>query len=114
LKGFTFGGGSIGVEADRECFNQGRSVGPLQGVEPGMVLADVPAGQPYSYRPVQPARSRGQGGQQRLRQDQALTRGRDRPKPQFASLIPAVQYHSPAKSRTLVPIPIEHPDQLIA
>jgi hypothetical protein len=79
-----------------------------------MILTDVPAGEPHPDRAIQPTGSGCQGCQERLGEDQAFTRRRDRPKTQFASLISAVQYHSPAESRPLVPIPIEHPDQLIA
>jgi hypothetical protein len=79
-----------------------------------MILADVPAGEPHPDCAIQPAGSRRQGCQERLGKDQAFACRGDRPKTQFASLISAVQYHSPTKSRPLVPIPIEHPDQLIA
>jgi adenosylmethionine-8-amino-7-oxononanoate aminotransferase len=79
-----------------------------------MVLGHMPAGQPYPYRPIQPTRARRQRRQQGLSQDETLARGRHRPKTQFASLISAVQHNAPAEGRPLLPIPFEHPDQLLA
>jgi hypothetical protein len=79
-----------------------------------MTLGDLSAGQPYPYRSIQPAGSFSEGGQERLAQQEALPAGGHCPKPQFASLIPAVQYHAPPECRPLMPVPIEHPDELFA
>jgi hypothetical protein len=106
LKGFALGGRGIGVEADREGFNQGRSVGSLERVKPGVALTDLSTGQPDPDRTIQPAGAFRQGSQQRLAQQEAFPRGGYRPKPQFASLISPMQDDSPGKDRPFVPIPV--------
>jgi hypothetical protein len=112
LKGIAFGGGSIRIEADRHGLDQGRSVGTLERIQPGMALSDLATRQPHAHCAIQPARPVGESRQQRLAQQQALTARRHCPKPQFPSLIPAVQDHAPPKCRALVPVPIQHSNQL--
>ncbi len=114
LKRFAFCGGGVGIEAHGECFDQGRPVRPLERVQPGVTLGDLSAGQPNPNRAVQPAGPFGQGGQERLTQKETLPGRGDRPEPQFASLVPPVQYHSPAERRSFLPIPFEHSDELLA
>jgi hypothetical protein len=113
LKGFALGGGGVGVEADRQGLDQWGPVRPLQRVEPGMTLSHLATGQPNPHCTIQPARSFGQGTEQRLTQQQALTGGSHGTKPQFASLISPMQYNTPGKSRPLLPVPFEDPDQLL-
>ncbi len=85
----------------------------MERVEPGMTLGGLPAGQPDPHRPVQPAGTLRQGGQQRLAQEQAFPAGRHRPESQFASLVPPVQHDTPAEGRPFLPIPFEHSDELL-
>ncbi len=86
----------------------------MEGIQPGVTLGNLAACQPYSHRAIQPARTFRKRAQQGLGQKQAFSRRGYRPKPQFASLISAVQHHSPTKNRPLVPVPIQHPEQLLA
>jgi len=86
----------------------------MEGVEPGVALRYLAACQSYSHRAIQPARTFRKRAQQRLGQEEAFSRRGYRPEPQFASLISPVQHHPPAKNRPLVPVPVQHPEQLLA
>jgi hypothetical protein len=79
-----------------------------------VTLGDLSAGQPHPYRAVQPAWAFRQGRQKWLTEEEALPGRRDGPESQFASLISPVQHDPPAKGRPLLPIPVEHPDELLA
>jgi hypothetical protein len=79
-----------------------------------MTLGNLSAGQPYPDRSVQPAGSLSEGGQERLAQQEAFPGRGHCPKPQFASLVPAVQYYPPPEGRPLMPVPIEYSDELFA
>ena len=114
MEGFALGGGCIGIEAHRQSLHQGRPIRALQGVEPRVTLGHLAASQSNSHCAIQPAGSFGQSTEQRLAQQQALTGRSYRPKPQFASLISPMQYNTPGKSRPLLPVPFEYPDQLLA
>ena len=114
LESVTFGSRGIGVEAHRYSLDQGRSVRSVQRVEPGVTLSDLPTGQPHPNRAVQPAGPFGKRGEEWLTQEEAFSAGSHCPKPQFASLIPAVQHYPPAEYRPLVPIPFEHSNELFA
>ena len=114
LERLAFGGGGIGIEAHRQGFHQGRPVRSLYGVEPGVTRGNLAAGQPYPHRAIQPAGPLGQGSQERLGQQETLAGGGNRPKPQFASLITPMQHHPPPEGRPFQPIPVEHPNQLLA
>jgi hypothetical protein len=114
LKGFALGRRGIRIEAHRQGFYQRRPIRPLERIEPGMTLGHLAAGQPNPHRAIQPAGALSQRGEQRLAQQQALTGGSYRPKPQFASLVSPMQYNTPGKSRPLLPVPFKYPDQLLA
>jgi hypothetical protein len=86
----------------------------MEGIEPRMPLSHLPAGQPDPYRPIEPAGTLRQTGEKWLTQEQALAGRRNRSEPQFAPLVPPVQYHPPAERRPFLPIPIEHSDELLA
>ena len=77
-----------------------------------MTLGDLSACQSDADRAIQPAGALGQRGEEGLAEEEAFSRRSHRPKTQFASLIPAVQYYAPPEYRPLVPIPFEHPDKL--
>jgi hypothetical protein len=79
-----------------------------------MTLSNLPAGQSHPNRAVQPAGAFGQSGEEWLTQQKAFSAGGHCPKPQFASLIPAVQHDTPPECRPLVPVPIEHSDKLFS
>jgi hypothetical protein len=79
-----------------------------------MTLGHLAAGQPDPHGSIQPARSFGQAGQQRLAQEKAFPTRGDRPKSQSASLITLVQYHTPGVGRPLLAVPVEDSDKLFA
>jgi len=64
--------------------------------------------------PVQPADVGRELGQERLAQEQALTLRRDRPEPQLATLIAAVNDRSLKKAADTVMVPVEDLEQLFA
>jgi len=86
----------------------------MEGVEPGVTLRYLTACQPDPHRAIQPARTFRKRAQQGLGQEQAFSPRGYRTEPQFASLISPVQHHAPAKNRPLVPVPVQHPGQLLA
>jgi adenosylmethionine-8-amino-7-oxononanoate aminotransferase len=77
-------------------------------------LGYLATSQPDPHCAIQPAGPRGQRTEQRLAQQQALTRWSYRPKSQFASLISPMQDNAPGKGRPFLPVPFEHPNQLLA
>jgi hypothetical protein len=79
-----------------------------------MTLGNLSAGQPHSYRPIEPAGSFGEAGEERLAKQETFSAWRYCPKPQFPSLIPAVEYDPPPEYRPLVPVPVEHSNELFA
>jgi hypothetical protein len=77
-----------------------------------MTLSDLPTGQPDPDCAIEPTGSFGESGEEGLAQQETFSARRHCPKPQFPSLIPAVQYQPPPEDRPLMPIPFEHSDEL--
>jgi hypothetical protein len=86
----------------------------MEGVQPGMDLSGLPAGQSDPDCSIQPAGTLRQAREERLAQKEALPSGSHRPEPQFASLVSPVQYNSPGERRPFLAIPFEHSDELLS
>jgi len=103
---------SIRIEAHCQCFNQGRTVGPLQRIQPGVPRGHLSAGQPDSHRSIQPAGTFCQSSQEGLAQQQALSAGGYRTEPQSASFVTVVQHNAPGIGWSLLPVPVQDSDKL--
>ena len=103
---------SIRIEAHRQCLDQGRTVRPLQRVQPGVPRGHLPAGQPNPHSSIQPAGTFRQSSQEGLAQQEALSAGGDRTEPQSASFVTVVQHNTPGIGWSLLPVPVQDSDKL--
>ena len=103
---------SIRIEAHRQGLDQGRTVRPLQRVQPGVPRSHLPAGQPDPHRSIQPAGAFSQPSQEGLAQQQALSAGCYRTEPQSASFVTVVQHNTPGIGWSLLPVPVQDSDKL--
>jgi hypothetical protein len=114
LESLAFRLRSIRIEAHRQCLDQGRTVGPLERIQPWVALSHFPAGQADPHRSIEPAGTFRQSGEEGLAQQQAFSAGCYRAEPQSASLVTLVQHNTPGIGWSLETIPVQDSSKLFA